>query len=163
MVGLQSLKADPCIDDSIIEEEQAPNPPPDPRAYVIHPYETAQVSGCNDFLPPARDVAASVETTTVIPGPPTIEASVVEESELLAIKSQKSLNSYQRKSTIANKTSAGKLFMKSQEASKENLGATAEKANRKISKEKQHLLPGNIALDLKDKDEDDWRSRMHVE
>jgi len=25
------------------------------------------------------------------------------------------------------------------------------------------LLPGNIALDLKDKDEDDWRAKMQIE
>ena len=33
VIGLRCLKADPCIDDAMIEEEQAPIPPKDPRCY----------------------------------------------------------------------------------------------------------------------------------
>ena len=33
MIGLKCLQADPCLDNDIIEEEQAPIPAPDPRAF----------------------------------------------------------------------------------------------------------------------------------
>ena len=87
MIGLRCLTADPCVDDAFIEEEQAPIPLPDPRAHTIHPWETGQISGCNDFLPPARDAAATLESATVVPAQPFIEASMVDESDYLAVKS----------------------------------------------------------------------------
>lgn len=87
MISLKCLTADPCIDDAYIEEEQAPIPAPDPRAHTIHPWETGQTSGCNDFLPPARDVASNLESATVKAAPPIIESSVLDESEYLAVKS----------------------------------------------------------------------------
>lgn len=130
MLGLRTLKADPCVDDSIIEEEQAPVPPPDPRAHTIWPWETGQISGCNDFLPPTRDAAANLEKATVRPAPPVTEPSLPDESECLAAKSQKSSNSYIRKSTIMKKSSAQNL--KSLTPSKENLNPknTAGAADR---------------------------------
>ena len=69
MIGLKCLQADPCIDNDIIEEEQAPIPPPDPGVHKQMPWETGQTSSCNDFLPPARDVAANVDRTSVKPAP----------------------------------------------------------------------------------------------
>lgn len=81
-------------------------PPPDPRAHAIYPWETGQISGCNDFLPPARDAAANLEKATVRAAPPVIEPSIPDESDYLAVKSQKSSNSYLRKSTTMKKSSA---------------------------------------------------------
>ena len=39
------------------------------------PWETGQIASCNDFLPPARDVAANVDKTSVKPAPPMIDYS----------------------------------------------------------------------------------------
>ena len=39
------------------------------------PWETGQIASCNDFLPPARDVAANVEKTTVKAAAPSIAYS----------------------------------------------------------------------------------------
>ena len=54
-------------------------PPPDPRATIIHPWMTGQMSGCNDFQPPSRDAAATLESATVKPAPVVIDEASVED------------------------------------------------------------------------------------
>jgi hypothetical protein len=135
MVAVKCLKADPCVDDALIEEEQAPLPPADPRAHFIPPWETGQTSACNDFLPPARDVAATLETATVKPAPPLIEPSMLDESDYLAVKSQKSTTSFMRKSTVMKKNHGNSLqSLKSPAASRDALNSTTEKAKQKNGK-----------------------------
>ena len=65
-----------------------------------------------------------------------------------------------RKSTVMKKGSF--IGLKSPKASKESLIATNEKAARQKTggKQEKQLLPGNIALDLRDPDEDDWMAKM---
>ena len=77
------------------------------------PWETGQIASCNDFLPPARDVAANVDRTTVKPAPPSIEYSEDLDSTDYhpPVKSQKSTTSYMRKSTVMKKTSLGSFSL----------------------------------------------------
>ena len=61
---------------------------------------------------------------------------------------------------------SSKLGLPSPQYSAADLKATAENSKQKIGKfnqEDKELLPGNIALDLRDKDEDDWLAKMLVE
>ena len=163
MLGMKTLRADPCIDDEIIEEEQAPMPPADPRATIIPPWMTGQVSGCNDFQPPSRDAAATLESATVKEAPVVIDRSTLDEDYHPA-KSQKSVNSYMRKSTIMKRSS--KHGVTSPQHSASDLKTTTENSKQKTSKfnqEDKQLLPGNIALELKDKDEGNWLAKMQVE
>ena len=160
MVGLKTLRADPCIDDVIIEEEQAPTPPTDPRATIIPPWMSGQVSGCNDFQPPSRDAAATLESATVKPAPVVIDSSTLDEDYHPA-KSQKSATSYMRKSTVVKKSS--KHGVTSPQHSASDLKATTENSKQKTSKfkhEEKQLLPGNIALPGPEKDVGDWLAKM---
>jgi|TARA_B110000285_G_C15134511_1_gene625957 hypothetical protein len=67
-----------------------------------------------------------LETATVKPAPPLIEPSLLDETDYLAVKSQKSTTSFMRKSTVIKKNSLSSL--KSPAASRDALNTTTEKA-----------------------------------